>query len=67
MVSEKDLLAVMESNRIAWSPKRLRKALGVEVCQLVRLIERARKAGAPIRCEYGEHTEYTNKYRLVEG
>ncbi|AGN34154.1 hypothetical protein VPPG_00029 [Vibrio phage VD1] len=67
MASEKDLLAVMESNRIAWSPSRLRKTLGVDVCQLVRLIERARRAGAPIRCEYGEHTKFTNKYLLVEG
>lgn len=67
MASEKDLLALMESNRIAWSPSRLRKALGVEVCQLVRLIEKARKAGAPIRCEYGEHTKYTHKYLLAEG
>ncbi len=67
MASEKDLLSLMESNRIAWSPSRLRMALGVEVCQLVRLIERARKAGAPIRCEYGEHTRYTYKYLLMKG
>lgn len=67
MASEKDLVSLMTSHKRAWTPAMLREALGVSVCELVRLINRARKSGAPIRCEYGEHTKFTNKYFLVEG
>ncbi len=67
MANEKDLVALMQSRKRLWKPNELCKPLGITVCQLVRLVERARNTGTALKLENGEHTDFTSKYRLVEG
>ena len=67
MANEKDLVALMQSRERLWKPSELCKQLGITVCQLVRLVERARNSGTTLKLENGEHTDYTSKYWLVEG
>lgn len=66
MASEKDLLHVMKSRKRLWTPGELCHELGIDVCELVRLINKARKAGVALRCENGSITGYTSKFWLAE-
>ncbi|KLV08654.1 hypothetical protein C9I92_01180 [Photobacterium ganghwense] len=67
MASEKDLRALMVSRARVWTPKELCDELGVHVCELVRLLDKARRAGANIRIMNNERTGNTHKLWLVEG
>ncbi|WP_165311026.1 hypothetical protein [Vibrio ziniensis] len=67
MASEKDLVTLMKSRKRLWKPCELCLSLGITVCQLVRLVERARNSGTALKLENGEHTGFTSKYWLVEG
>ncbi|BBM66331.1 hypothetical protein VA249_29770 [Vibrio alfacsensis] len=67
MASEKQLVAVMTSRQRLWSPRELCDELGIHVCDLVRLIRKARSAGIHVGHESGTLTGSSSKYWLVEG
>ncbi|MBY7924730.1 hypothetical protein KW453_20985 [Vibrio fluvialis] len=66
MANERDLICLMSSRKRLWSPAEICEELGIHVCSLVLLVNAARKAGADVQCEFGEHTANTSKYWLLE-
>ncbi len=66
MASEKQLISVMASRQKLWSPGELCGALNIHVCELVRLVRRAREAGEPVHHESSELTGYSSKFWLAE-
>ncbi len=66
MASEKQLVLVMASKQKLWSPAELCNALNVHVCELVRLVRRARESGQPVRYESSELTGFSSKFWLSE-
>jgi DNA-binding MarR family transcriptional regulator len=67
MANERDLVAVMKARKRLWSPSDLCDELNVQIGDLVKLIKKARKAGALVKVENGEHTHFTSKLWLMEG
>lgn len=64
MANEKQLIALMESHQRLWTPSQLCEELGIHVCDLVRLVGKARTLGASIKLESSELTGYSSRYWL---